>query len=69
MKINLIPPTPSSQLATDSTMVYSNVTGGGTWYTTAYGSQSFNHETADLRMDITPVGHQLIGRKTNSGIL
>ena len=36
-------------------MKYSSVTGGGTWYTNYYGTESFDHETTDLRMDVTPV--------------
>lgn len=57
--------TPDSVLTAGSTMVYSSVTGGGTWYHEAYGSQSFNHESADLRMDITPVVNYLIGTGSN----
>ena len=55
----------SRSLATDSIMQYSNVTGGGTWYANYYGTQSFEYDTADLRMDVTPVVNYLIG--TGSG--
>jgi len=49
----------------DSTMLYSSVTGGGTWYSDYYSTQSFEYDTADMRMDITPVVNFLIG--TGSG--
>ena len=28
---------------------------GGAWYTTSYGSQSFQYETSDMRMNVTPI--------------
>jgi hypothetical protein len=28
---------------------------GGAWYTASFGSQSFQYETSDMRMDVTPV--------------
>ena len=43
----------SRSLAEGSEMLYSNVTGGGTWYNNYYGTQSFNDESADIRMDVT----------------
>tara|TARA_R110000851_G_scaffold122236_3_gene251531 strand:- start:3049 stop:4143 length:1095 start_codon:yes stop_codon:yes gene_type:complete len=55
----------SQSLNADSTMLYSSVTGGGTWYTDYYASQSFDHSTADMRMDVTPIVNYLIG--TGSG--
>jgi len=45
----------------DSTMIYSSVTGGGTWYSDYYASQSFEYDSTDLRMDVTPVVNFLIG--------
>lgn len=45
----------SESLATGTAIKYSSVTGGGTWYTNYYGTESFDHETSDLRMDVTPV--------------
>jgi len=51
----------SQSLAAGSTMQYSNVTGGGTWYTNYYGTQSFEYDTADLRMNVTPIVNYLIG--------
>lgn len=60
----------SRSLATDSAMVYSSVTGGGTWYTSYYGTQSFNHESADIRMDVTPVIQYLLtGSRVNNGLI
>ena len=55
----------SRSLAVGSTMQYSNVTGGGTWYTNYYSSQSFEYDTADLRMDVTPIVNYLIGTGSN----
>ena len=49
----------------DSSMIYSSVTGGGTWYSDYYSSQSFEYNTADMRMDVTPIVNFLIG--TGSG--
>jgi len=46
-------------------MQYSNVTGGGTWYTNYYGTQSFEYDTADLRMNVTPIVNYLIGTGSN----
>jgi hypothetical protein len=68
-------PWTSQSLAANSTMIYSSVTGGGTWYTTHYGTQSFNHESADIRMDVTPVINKIItnfdlnGNHINDGII
>jgi len=55
----------SRSLAADSTILYSNVTGGGTWYSNYYGTQSYEYESADIRMDVTPIVNYLIG--TGSG--
>tara|TARA_R100001015_G_C4602350_1_gene157308 strand:- start:41 stop:1156 length:1116 start_codon:yes stop_codon:yes gene_type:complete len=60
----------SRSLAEGSVMQYSNVTGGGTWYKNYYGTQSFEHESSDLRMDVTPVINYLItGNNPNDGII
>lgn len=55
----------SRSIAVNSIMQYSSVTGGGTWYANYYGTQSFEYDTADLRMDVTPIVNYLIG--TGSG--
>lgn len=55
----------SRSLASNTNILYSNVTGGGTWYSNYYGTQSYSHESSDIRMDITPVVNYLIG--TGSG--
>ncbi len=57
----------SQSLAEGSAMIYSSVTGGGTWYTTHYGTQSFEHESADLRMDVTPVINKILSTKGANG--
>lgn len=45
-------------------------TGGGTWFTASAASQSFDYESADVRMDITPIFHQwLSGSLTNEGLI
>ena len=60
----------SSSLADGSAMVYNNVTGGGTWYSDYYGTQSFEHESADLRMDVTPaIQYLLTGSRSNDGLI
>ncbi len=59
----------SQSLAEGSNMVYSSVTGGGTWYSTHYGTQSFSHETGDIRMDITPVINKIFSSANNDGII
>ena len=60
----------SQSLATDSNMIFSSVTGGGTWYTNYYGTQSFDNESSDLRMDITPVVRYLLtGSRANDGFI
>jgi len=60
----------SRSLHADSNMVYSSVTGGGTWYKDYYGTQSFNHESADIRMDVTPTIMYLISEsRVNNGII
>lgn len=44
--------------------------GGGTFYTTSFCSQSFNYESADINMDITPmVMSWLSGSIPNQGLL
>ena len=59
----------SRSLATDSNMVYSSVTGGGTWYSNYYGTQSFELETADIRMDVTPAIQYLLTGSRNDGLI
>ena len=60
----------SRSLHADSNMVYSSVTGGGTWYKNYYGTQSFSHETSDSRMDVTPAVMELISEsRANNGLI
>ena len=60
----------SRSLHADSNMVYSSTTGGGTWYKDYYGTQSFNHESADVRMDVTPaIQYLLTGSRANNGLI
>jgi len=60
----------SRSLSVDSEMIYSNVTGGGTWYKNYYGTQSFNNESADLRMDVTaPIRYLLSESRANNGLI
>jgi len=44
--------------------------GGGTWYTSSYCSQSFQYESADINMDVTPmVMGWLSGSIPNEGLI
>jgi hypothetical protein len=44
--------------------------GGGTWYTSAYASQSFNYESGDINMDVSNVVYGwLSGSIPNEGII
>lgn len=55
---------PLSGFGATSTASWSSVPGGGTWYTSSFGSQSFSYNVADIDMDITS-----IIRKVQSGSL
>tara|TARA_R110001592_G_scaffold78919_2_gene236342 strand:+ start:445 stop:1584 length:1140 start_codon:yes stop_codon:yes gene_type:complete len=65
----------TSNVASGSVMLFSSVTGGGTWHASHYGTQSFNHESADIRMDVTPVINKILstmgadGKYVNDGII
>lgn len=60
----------SRSLAEGSEMVFNSVTGGGTWFSDYYGTQSFEHETTDLRMDVTPaIQYLLTGSRPNDGLI
>lgn len=60
----------SQSLNAESNMVYSSTTGGGTWNKNYYGTQSFSHESADIRMDVTPaIQYLLTGSRTNNGLI
>ena len=51
-------------------MLYSNVTGGGTWYSNYYGTQSFNGESSDIRMNVTPIINYIMSASVpNDGII
>ena len=57
----------SESLAAGSQMKHSSVTGGGTWYSNYYGTESFDHETTDIRMDVTPVVNYILSTTASSG--
>ena len=60
----------SRSLDVNSETLYSNVTGGGTWYKNYYGTQSFNDESADIRMDVTaPIKYLLSQSRANDGLI
>jgi hypothetical protein len=43
---------------------------GGAWFQNVFGSQSFNHQTRDMRMDVTPVVNKwLDGTYSNDGFI
>jgi len=43
---------------------------GGAWYTSSFGSQSFQYETSDMRMDVTPIVNKWIaGTFPNEGFI
>ena len=43
---------------------------GGAWYSTCYSSQSFEYETSDMRMDVTPIVNKwLDGTFPNEGFI
>jgi len=43
---------------------------GGAWYTSSFGSQSFQYETSDMRMDVTPIVNKwLDGTHPNQGFI
>ena len=43
---------------------------GGAWYTSSFGSQSFQYETSDMRMDVTPIVNKwLDGTHPNEGFI
>ncbi len=51
--------------ASSSKVLYNNVSGGGTWWHEYYGTQSFNNESADVRMEVTPIVNRWIGTGSN----
>lgn len=65
----------SESLAAGSDMQYSSVTGGGTWYSNYYGTESFDNQTSDIRMNVTPVVNYILstmgadGKYINDGII
>ena len=48
-----------------SRVLYNNVSGGGSWWHEYYGTQSFNNESADVRMEVTPIINRWIGTGSN----
>ena len=48
-----------------SRVLYNNVSGGGSWWHEYYGTQSFDYESADVRMDVTPIVNRWIGTGSN----
>lgn len=60
----------SSSYATNSTGSWSSQGGGGTWYTTYTTSQSFSHNSPDVRMDVTSIVNAwLSGSVVNDGFI
>lgn len=54
----------------NSTASFGTVAHGGNWFTSSVGSQSFNHESPDIRMDVTSVVRQwLSGSISNTGFV
>jgi len=55
---------------TTATGSYNTVPGGGNWYTSSVCSQSFNHESPDVRMDVTDIVRRwLSGSIQNNGFI
>ena len=51
-------------------MIYSSVTGGGTWYSNYYGTQSYSGDSADIRMNVTPVINYIMSSSvSNDGLI
>ena len=48
-----------------SRVLYNNVSGGGSWWHEYYGTQSFDYESADVRMNVTPIVNRWIGTGSN----
>lgn len=53
-----------------STGSFSTIPGGGNWFTSSFGSQRFQNENPDIRMDVTSVVRQWIsGSIPNNGFI
>jgi hypothetical protein len=53
-----------------STGSFNTIAGGGNWYTSSVCSQSFNHESPDVRMDVTDIVRKwLSGSIENNGFI
>lgn len=53
-----------------STGSWSATAGGGSWFTSSYATQSFNHDSPDIRMDVTSIVRQWIsGSIQNEGFI
>ena len=53
-----------------STGSYSTIAGGGNWFTSSFGVQSFSHDNPDIRMDVTSIVRQWVsGSIPNNGFM
>ena len=60
----------TSSYNANSTGSFGMVPHGGNWFTSSVASQSFNHESPDIRMDVTPIVRQwLSGSIPNEGLI
>lgn len=48
----------TGSFAANSTGSYQTTAGGGTWYTTAYATQSFDYKVGDLNLDVSNIVNQ-----------
>ena len=54
----------------NSTGSFGSIAHGGNWYTSSVASQSFNHESPDVRMNVTPIVRSwLSGSIPNEGMI
>lgn len=60
----------TSSYNVNSTGSWTSNPGGGNWYTTVSASQTFNYQSADMRMNVTPIIKQwLSGSFPNNGLI
>lgn len=60
----------TGSLSNNVTASYSTIQGGGNWYTSSFGSQRFQNENPDVRIDISSVVRQwLSGSISNNGLI
>jgi len=60
----------TSSLQSAVTASYGSIAHGGVWYTSSFGSQSFNFDSPDIRMNVTSIVNQwLSGSIANNGFI